>query len=186
MSYTLASLGLSQVAYDEIKAKLRAAGYQHTFMASGMVNMNGIGVVLDPDAMGRATLTADAGAALKAMTGAQLSDRVRTVMHDVRELRVQTASHTGESTGNLDVLERRIADGVRELAGLEALQSSLDLDAAGEPKLPLTHLEALAVKACNQVKAWAESDRKAPFPADAHMLADGVLMLAAQRRQGVR
>jgi hypothetical protein len=46
-------------------------------------------------------------------------------MHNVRELRVQTAMHTGESTGNLDVLERRIEDGIRVLAGLHAVQPEL-------------------------------------------------------------
>jgi hypothetical protein len=67
-----------------------------------------------------------------------------------------------------------------------ARERGMDLDPAGNPKLPLTALESLAVDACNRVKAWAESDRKAPFPEDAHMLVDGVLMMAAQRRKGVQ
>lgn len=61
-----------------------------------------------------------------------------------------------------------------------------DLDPAGEQKLPLSVLEQLAVDACNRVKAWAESDRGAPFPEEAHMLCDGVVMFAAQRRRGVQ
>ncbi len=62
----------------------------------------------------------------------------------------------------------------------------VELDAAGQPKLPLTLMESMAVNACNMVKAWAESDRASPFPEKAHMLADGVLMMAAQRREGVQ
>jgi hypothetical protein len=61
-----------------------------------------------------------------------------------------------------------------------------DLDPAGAPKLPLSVLEQLAIDACNRVKAWAESDRSTPFPEEAHMLCDGVLMMAAQRRKGVQ
>ena len=61
-----------------------------------------------------------------------------------------------------------------------------ELDPAGVPKLPLTVLEALALDACNLVKAWAESDRRAPFPEEAHMKVDAVLMMAAQRRKGVQ
>lgn len=48
---------------------------------------------------------------------------------------------------------------------------SVELDAAGQPKQPLTVLESVAVDACNHVKAWAESDRASPFPEKAHMLA---------------
>jgi hypothetical protein len=50
---------------------------------------------------------------------------IAAIMHNVRELRAQTAMHTGESTGNLDVLERRIEDGLRELIGLHAVQPEL-------------------------------------------------------------
>ena len=53
------------------------------------------------------------------------SPAIAAIMHNVRELRVQTAMHTGESTGNLDVLERRIEDGIRVLAGLHAVQPEL-------------------------------------------------------------
>jgi len=37
---------------------------------------------------------------------------IAAIMHNVRELRVQTAIHSGESTGNLDVLERRSETGM--------------------------------------------------------------------------
>lgn len=53
---------------------------------------------------------------------AETNARIAAIMHNVRELRYQTAAHTGESSGNLDVLERRIEDGVRELAGLAPVQ----------------------------------------------------------------
>jgi hypothetical protein len=69
---------------------------------------------------------------------------------------------------------------------LGAPAATQPLDVAGIPKPPLSALEKLAVDACNLVKAWAESDRRAPFPEEAHMLADGVLMMAAQRRAGVQ
>lgn len=75
---------------------------------------------------------------------------------------------------------------VRELRASGEAVSPKDLDPAGVPKLPLTALEQLAIDACNRVKAWAESDRSTPFPEEAHMLCDGVLMMAAQRRKGVQ
>lgn len=61
-----------------------------------------------------------------------------------------------------------------------------NMDVAGAPKTALSALESMALDACNRVKAWAESDRSTPFPEKAHMLADGVLMVAAQRRKGVQ
>lgn len=66
------------------------------------------------------------------------------------------------------------------------LAESREPDAAGAPKLSMTVLENVAVDACNAVKAWADSDRHAPFPESAHMLVEAVLMLATQRRKGVR
>lgn len=42
MTYTYALLEVSQTAYDEIAAKLRAAGYDHAFGAEGEMDMHGI------------------------------------------------------------------------------------------------------------------------------------------------
>jgi len=39
---TFVVLEISQRAYDEIKGKLKAAGYGHTFMKSGEIDMDGI------------------------------------------------------------------------------------------------------------------------------------------------
>lgn len=43
-THTFAELELSQPAYDEIRAKLEAAGYQHAFLDGGAIDMHGIGV----------------------------------------------------------------------------------------------------------------------------------------------
>lgn len=48
-TYTYAELELSQAAYDEIRQKLEAAGYQHAFMSDGAIDMHGIGVTRLPD-----------------------------------------------------------------------------------------------------------------------------------------
>lgn len=45
---TYATLELSREAYDEIAAKLRAAGYDHSFMENGVIDMHGIGVTCAP------------------------------------------------------------------------------------------------------------------------------------------
>lgn len=37
-------LEISDLAYTEIKSKLEAAGYQHTFMDDGAIDMHGIAV----------------------------------------------------------------------------------------------------------------------------------------------
>lgn len=42
MTHTYAILEISQVAYDEIAAKLREAGYHHAFNADGEIDMHGI------------------------------------------------------------------------------------------------------------------------------------------------
>lgn len=42
-THTLATLELSPAAYDEIRAKLEAAGYQHAF-DGGLIDMTGIGL----------------------------------------------------------------------------------------------------------------------------------------------
>lgn len=46
-THTYAVLGISQDAYDEIRAKLQAAGYQHAFMDGGEIDMYGIAVNVD-------------------------------------------------------------------------------------------------------------------------------------------
>lgn len=47
MTHTIVELGLSLEAYEEIKAKLTKAGYQHAFMEDGTIDMTGIGVSTD-------------------------------------------------------------------------------------------------------------------------------------------
>lgn len=44
-TYTYAELEVSPEAYDEIAAKLKAAGYDHAFMSDGAIDMHGIGLV---------------------------------------------------------------------------------------------------------------------------------------------
>ncbi|WP_047308812.1 hypothetical protein [Rhodopseudomonas palustris] len=46
---TLVRLPISQAAYSEIAAALRAAGYDHVFMMAGGINMNGIAIEADSD-----------------------------------------------------------------------------------------------------------------------------------------
>jgi len=43
-AYTIATLEVSAAAYQEISAKLRAAGYDHAIGANGVIDMNGIGL----------------------------------------------------------------------------------------------------------------------------------------------
>jgi hypothetical protein len=43
-THTYAELELSPIAYEEIKTKLKAAGYEHAFMEGGAIDMHGIGV----------------------------------------------------------------------------------------------------------------------------------------------
>jgi hypothetical protein len=44
-TYTLATLGISDVAYNEIYYALRKAGYDHVFSNDGEINMNGIALI---------------------------------------------------------------------------------------------------------------------------------------------
>lgn len=53
---TYVELGLSLAAYDEIREKLRAAGYDHAFVQDGAVDLHGLAAVLDPDAEPRETV----------------------------------------------------------------------------------------------------------------------------------
>ncbi len=48
-THTFAELGISAAAYDEIRGKLEAAGYQHAFMEPGAIDMHGIGVTREPE-----------------------------------------------------------------------------------------------------------------------------------------
>ena len=52
MSYSLATLDISRAAYDEIAAKLRAAGYEHVFTVEGLINMICIGLTATPAPIG--------------------------------------------------------------------------------------------------------------------------------------
>ncbi len=46
MSHTFALLAVSKQTYDEIKAKLEAADYQHAFVDEA-IDMHGIGLVVE-------------------------------------------------------------------------------------------------------------------------------------------
>jgi hypothetical protein len=46
MTYTVATMEVTQPTYDEIKDKLLAAGYQHAIDSGGMLDMTHIGLVL--------------------------------------------------------------------------------------------------------------------------------------------
>lgn len=48
MTHSVSILTISQAAYSEIAAKLRAAGYDHVFM-SGAIDLSGIAIAPDPD-----------------------------------------------------------------------------------------------------------------------------------------
>lgn len=54
-THTYAILEVSQEAYDEIHAKLKAAGYQHAFMDGNVIDMAGIGISADPEPLCLAT-----------------------------------------------------------------------------------------------------------------------------------
>jgi hypothetical protein len=45
VTYTVATLEVSERVYNEIAEKLRAAGYDHAFDADGMIDMTHIGLV---------------------------------------------------------------------------------------------------------------------------------------------
>ena len=47
-TYTFATLEISKAAYDEIHAKLKEAGYEHTFHEDGVIHMHGIGLAPEP------------------------------------------------------------------------------------------------------------------------------------------
>lgn len=52
MTYTFAKLEVSQFAYDEIRAKLVEAGYEHAFGVDDeveLIDMHGIALVRAPD-----------------------------------------------------------------------------------------------------------------------------------------
>ncbi len=46
-THTYVELEISDEAYKEIRSKLEAAGYQHTFMNDGAIDMQGIAVKSD-------------------------------------------------------------------------------------------------------------------------------------------
>jgi hypothetical protein len=43
-THTVVILEVSKTAYDEIRAKLEAADYSHTFMKDGEIDMTGIAI----------------------------------------------------------------------------------------------------------------------------------------------
>lgn len=67
MTHTYATLGLSKAAYDEIRDKLKAAGYDHAFIHDGTIDMHGIGVTCETNDVDQIALEA-ACAAVKAFT----------------------------------------------------------------------------------------------------------------------
>jgi hypothetical protein len=48
LTYTVARLPLSPASFNEIKTKLTKAGYEHTFMPGGEINMHEIAVEAEP------------------------------------------------------------------------------------------------------------------------------------------
>ena len=48
-TYTYAVLGVSLAAYDEIRAKLEAAGYQHAFINGDEIDMHGLALARGPE-----------------------------------------------------------------------------------------------------------------------------------------
>ncbi|MGG2044056.1 hypothetical protein [Burkholderia gladioli] len=52
MTYTCATLEVSERTFREIEAKLRAAGYDHAFDEAGMIDMTHIGLVIEPTPTG--------------------------------------------------------------------------------------------------------------------------------------
>lgn len=46
-THTFAELAISKAAYDEIASKLREAEYNHVFMEGGVIDMHGIGLVVE-------------------------------------------------------------------------------------------------------------------------------------------
>jgi len=50
MTHTYALLGVSQGTYNEIRAKLTEAGYQHAFGDDGEIDMHGIALVVEAPA----------------------------------------------------------------------------------------------------------------------------------------
>jgi hypothetical protein len=67
----------------------------------------------------------------------ELEDRkaaAAALLHNIDQLVLDVAEHTGESTGNLDMLRRRIEDQVKELCGLPVVQ----------PELPHLQLQEVA------------------------------------------
>lgn len=46
-THTYVTLPVSQAAYDEIKAKLLAAGYEHVFNCDDEINMHGLALCVE-------------------------------------------------------------------------------------------------------------------------------------------
>ncbi len=51
-SHTFAKIEVSAFAFEEIWAKLLAAGYQHAFVDENTIDMHGLALVLEPDPEG--------------------------------------------------------------------------------------------------------------------------------------
>ncbi len=58
-THTYAILELSKPAYDEIRAKLDAAGYQHAFHDDGVIDMHGIAVNIEQEPKNESATNAD-------------------------------------------------------------------------------------------------------------------------------
>lgn len=76
MTYTCATLEVSQAAYDEIAAKLRAAGYDHAFAEDGMVDMTHIGLVREARVLAHEQFAGRAAAGTDVITDRAEIERV--------------------------------------------------------------------------------------------------------------
>lgn len=56
MTYTYVEMDVSQPTYDEVKANLRKAGYEHAIGDDGALDMHGLALVLDPSIEARETI----------------------------------------------------------------------------------------------------------------------------------
>lgn len=56
MTHTYATLEISKPAYEEIRSKLKEAGYEHAFHDDGLIDMHGIGIAVQEEVPGAKTV----------------------------------------------------------------------------------------------------------------------------------
>ena len=66
-THTLAEMALSPVAYDEVRRKLEAAGYQDAILEEGLLDMQGIALTRDEQLM--SVLASDVGPPVPELEG---------------------------------------------------------------------------------------------------------------------